>query len=42
MYKYTADISYLFELCSFLQHEKMCVIDQTIAFMGGFDLCFGR
>ncbi|CAK5284305.1 unnamed protein product [Mycena citricolor] len=23
-------------------HEKMCVIDQTIAFMGGFDLCFGR
>lgn len=24
------------------QHEKMCVIDETIAFMGGFDLCFGR
>lgn len=23
-------------------HEKMCVIDQMIAFMGGFDLCFGR
>lgn len=23
-------------------HEKMCVIDETIAFMGGFDLCFGR
>ncbi|KAJ7212251.1 phospholipase D [Mycena pura] len=23
-------------------HEKMCVIDQTIAFMGGLDLCFGR
>ncbi|KAF9527594.1 phospholipase D [Crepidotus variabilis] len=23
-------------------HEKMCVIDQTIAFMGGVDLCFGR
>lgn len=20
----------------------MCVIDQTIAFMGGLDLCFGR
>jgi len=20
----------------------MCVIDETIAFMGGFDLCFGR
>ena len=25
-----------------LQHEKICVIDETIAFMGGFDLCFGR
>lgn len=25
-----------------LQHEKMCVIDQAIAFMGGLDLCFGR
>jgi phospholipase D1/2 len=24
------------------QHEKLCVIDKTIAFMGGFDLCFGR
>lgn len=23
-------------------HEKMCVIDQVIAFMGGLDLCFGR
>ncbi|KAI0366603.1 phospholipase D [Pilatotrama ljubarskyi] len=23
-------------------HEKMCVIDQTIAFMGGLDHCFGR
>ncbi|KAG9009262.1 Phospholipase D1 [Tulasnella sp. JGI-2019a] len=23
-------------------HEKMCVIDETIAFMGGVDLCFGR
>lgn len=23
-------------------HEKLCVIDETIAFMGGFDLCFGR
>ncbi|KIM43354.1 hypothetical protein M413DRAFT_18406 [Hebeloma cylindrosporum] len=23
-------------------HEKMCVIDQTIAFLGGLDLCFGR
>jgi phospholipase D1/2 len=25
-----------------LQHEKMCVIDETIAFMGGLDLCYGR
>jgi len=24
------------------QHEKMCVIDETIGFMGGLDLCFGR
>ncbi|KAF4577108.1 Phospholipase D1 [Pleurotus pulmonarius] len=23
-------------------HEKLCVIDQTIAFTGGVDLCFGR
>lgn len=23
-------------------HEKLCVIDETIAFMGGLDLCFGR
>lgn len=23
-------------------HEKMCVIDDTIGFMGGLDLCFGR
>ncbi|WVR06183.1 hypothetical protein IAU60_003213 [Kwoniella sp. DSM 27419] len=23
-------------------HEKMCVIDETIAFMGGLDLCYGR
>ncbi|KZT60114.1 phospholipase D [Calocera cornea HHB12733] len=23
-------------------HEKLCVIDEAIAFMGGFDLCFGR
>ncbi|KAG8909007.1 Phospholipase D1 [Tulasnella sp. 403] len=23
-------------------HEKMCVIDETIAFMGGLDMCFGR
>ncbi|KAI6030532.1 hypothetical protein F5J12DRAFT_903003 [Pisolithus orientalis] len=23
-------------------HEKLCVIDQTIAFVGGIDLCFGR
>jgi hypothetical protein len=25
-----------------LKHEKLCVIDSTIAFMGGLDLCFGR
>lgn len=25
-----------------LQHEKMCVIDEAVAFMGGLDLCFGR
>ncbi|KAG6903142.1 hypothetical protein C0995_004689 [Termitomyces sp. Mi166 len=24
------------------EHEKLCVIDQAIAFMGGVDLCFGR
>lgn len=23
-------------------HEKICVIDRTIGFMGGLDLCFGR
>lgn len=23
-------------------HEKLCVVDETIAFMGGLDLCFGR
>ena len=23
-------------------HEKLCVIDNTIAFMGGLDACFGR
>ncbi|EEB89741.1 hypothetical protein MPER_12129, partial [Moniliophthora perniciosa FA553] len=23
-------------------HEKLCVIDHAIAFMGGLDLCFGR
>lgn len=25
-----------------LQHEKLCIIDHAIAFMGGLDLCFGR
>lgn len=25
-----------------IQHEKLCVVDETIVFMGGFDLCFGR
>ena len=24
------------------QHEKLCVIDESVAFMGGIDLCFGR
>ena len=42
MYRRLADISNFFERYAFLQHEKMCVIDQTIAFMGGLDLCFGR
>ena len=23
-------------------HEKMCIIDSTVVFMGGIDLCFGR
>lgn len=23
-------------------HEKLCIIDHTIAFMGGIDLCYGR
>ncbi|CUM62569.1 uncharacterized protein PRCAT00000121001 [Priceomyces carsonii] len=23
-------------------HEKLCVVDQTIAFVGGIDLCYGR
>ena len=23
-------------------HEKLCLIDHTIAFVGGIDLCFGR
>lgn len=23
-------------------HEKLCVIDNTVTFMGGLDLCFGR
>lgn len=23
-------------------HEKMCVVDEMLGFMGGFDLCFGR
>jgi phospholipase D1/2 len=24
------------------QHEKLCIIDDSIAFMGGIDACFGR
>lgn len=23
-------------------HEKMCIIDAKVVFMGGIDLCFGR
>lgn len=23
-------------------HEKMCIIDQEIGFMGGLDICYGR
>lgn len=23
-------------------HEKLCIIDQTVAFIGGIDLCYGR
>lgn len=26
----------------FAHHEKLCLIDDEIAFMGGLDLCFGR
>lgn len=30
------------EFWNIIQHEKLCVVDETIVFMGGFDLCFGR
>ncbi|CAK7903236.1 phospholipase D1 [[Candida] anglica] len=23
-------------------HEKLCIVDQTVAFIGGIDLCYGR
>jgi phospholipase D1/2 len=26
----------------FAHHEKLCIVDGQIAFMGGLDLCFGR
>lgn len=26
----------------FAHHEKLCLIDGEVAFMGGLDLCFGR
>jgi phospholipase D1/2 len=26
----------------FAHHEKICVVDHTVAFVGGIDLCFGR
>ncbi len=33
--------NHLFDLL-WTHHEKCVIIDQTIAFMGGIDLCFGR
>jgi phospholipase D1/2 len=35
----------LVSLClvlTYLQHEKLCVVDEVVAFVGGFDICFGR
>lgn len=26
----------------FAHHEKICIVDHTVAFLGGLDLCFGR
>jgi phospholipase D1/2 len=26
----------------FAHHEKICIVDHTLAFVGGIDLCFGR
>lgn len=26
----------------FAHHEKVCIVDHTVAFVGGIDLCFGR
>ncbi|EHK98489.1 hypothetical protein M7I_5694 [Glarea lozoyensis 74030] len=26
----------------FAHHEKLCIVDHTVAFVGGIDLCFGR
>ncbi|KAL3424582.1 Phospholipase D1-like protein 2 [Phlyctema vagabunda] len=26
----------------FAHHEKICIVDHTVAFVGGIDLCFGR
>lgn len=30
------------DLCMWGHHEKVVVIDQTLAFVGGIDLCNGR
>ena len=30
------------ELTLWSHHEKFVIVDQTVAFMGGIDLCYGR
>lgn len=37
MYGFSEDV-----ILYWAHHEKLCLIDQRIAFMGGLDLCFGR
>lgn len=29
-------------VCFWSTHEKMIVVDQSVAFLGGIDLCLGR